>query len=125
MRRCMHSYTRVWSQAMRSLGRAVVPSIVLAALPAGNLPVAADFPERNIIMIVPFAPGGSTDVIARIIGDHMAKTFGRTVIIENDAGAGGTTPTRRVAQAEADGYTLIMGNLGTHGAAPSQYPNLK
>ena len=99
--------------------------IAITALLAGVLPAAADFPERNITLIVPFAAGGSTDVIARIIGDHMAKTLGRSIIIENDAGAGGTTPTRRVAQAMPDGYTLIMGNLGTHGAAPSQYPNLK
>src|SRR5262245_6657616 len=99
--------------------------IGIAALLAGDLPAAAEFPERNITLIVPFAAGGSTDVIARIVGDHMAKTLGRSIIVENDAGAGGTTPTRRVAQAPADGYTLIMGNLGTHGAAPSQYPNLK
>src|SRR5262245_45337620 len=104
---------------------AVRSIIGITALLAGVLPAAADFPERNITLIVPFAAGGSTDVIARIVGDHMAKTLGRSIIIENDAGAGGTTPTRRVAQAMADGYTLIMGNLGTHGAAPSQYPNLK
>jgi len=107
------------------LTTAVRSVIAITALLAGVLPAAADFPERNITLIVPFAAGGSTDVIARIIGDHMAKTLGRSIIIENDAGAGGTTPTRRVAQAMPDGYTLIMGNLGTHGAAPSQYPNLK
>jgi len=107
------------------LAGAIRSLIGITALLAGVLPAAADFPERNITLIVPFAAGGSTDVIARIVGDHMAKTLGRSIIIENDAGAGGTTPTRRVAQAMADGYTLIMGNLGTHGAAPSQYPNLK
>ena len=107
------------------LAGAIRSVIKITALLAGGLPAAADFPERNITLIVPFAAGGSTDVIARIVGDHMAKTLGRSIIIENDAGAGGTTPTRRVAQAMADGYTLIMGNLGTHGAAPSQYPNLK
>ena len=107
------------------LAGAIRSVIGITALLAGVLPAAADFPERNITLIVPFAAGGSTDVIARIVGDHMAKTLGRSIIIENDAGAGGTTPTRRVAQAMADGYTLIMGNLGTHGAAPSQYPNLK
>lgn len=96
----------------------------LAFLASGH-PAAADFPEHNITLIVPFAAGGSTDAIARIVGDHMARTLGRSIIIENDAGAGGTTPTRRVAQAPPDGYTLIIGNLGTHGAAPSQYPNLK
>jgi tripartite-type tricarboxylate transporter receptor subunit TctC len=107
------------------LAGAIRSLIGITALLAGVLPAAADFPERNITLIVPFAAGGSTDVISRIVGDHMAKTLGRSIIIENDAGAGGTTPTRRVAQAMADGYTLIMGNLGTHGAAPSQYPNLK
>jgi tripartite-type tricarboxylate transporter receptor subunit TctC len=104
----------------------IMTSIVgITALLPGVTPAAAEFPERNITLVIPFPPGGSTDVIARIVGDHMAKTLGRSIIIENDAGAGGTTPTRRVAQAMADGYTLIMGNLGTHGAAPSQYPNLK
>jgi tripartite-type tricarboxylate transporter receptor subunit TctC len=114
-----------WSRAKLPFARTAIPSIVLTAFLAAISPAAAEFPERNITMIVPFAPGGSTDVIARIVGDHMAKTLGRSIIIENDAGAGGTTPTRRVAQAKADGYTLIIGNLGTHGAAPSQYPNLK
>jgi putative tricarboxylic transport membrane protein len=100
-------------------------AIATLALVVSAIPAAADFPERNITLIVPFAAGGSTDAIARIVGDHMARTLGRSIIIENDAGAGGTTPTKRVAQATADGYTLIIGNLGTHGAAPSQYPNLK
>ena len=87
--------------------------------------VAADYPERNITLVVPFAPGGTTDIVARLVGEHMAKTLGRSIIVENDSGAGGTVASRRVAQAPADGYTLIMGTLGTHGAAPSQYPNLK
>ena len=107
---------------LRSTIRSAVGTM---ALLAGVLPAAADFPERSITLVVPFAAGGSTDAIARIVGDHMAKTLGRSIIIENDAGAGGTTPTKRVAQAAPDGYTLIIGNLGTHGAAPSQYANLK
>jgi tripartite-type tricarboxylate transporter receptor subunit TctC len=86
---------------------------------------AADYPDRNITLIVPFAPGGTSDIVARLVGEHMAKTLGHTIIVENDAGAGGTVASRRVAQAAADGYTLMIGTLGTHGAAPSQYPNLK
>jgi putative tricarboxylic transport membrane protein len=70
-------------------------------------------------------PAALTDTIARIVADHMAKTLGRSIVIENDAGAGGTTPTRRVAQAAADGYTIMIGHMGTHGAAPAQYPNLR
>ena len=86
---------------------------------------AADYPDRNITLIVPFAAGGTSDIVARLVGEHMAKTLGQAIIVENDSGAGGTVAGRRVAQAAADGYTLIIGTLGTHGAAPSQYPNLK
>jgi tripartite-type tricarboxylate transporter receptor subunit TctC len=86
---------------------------------------AADYPDHNITLIVPFAPGGTSDIVARLVGEHMAKTLGQAIIVENDSGAGGTVAGRRVAQAAADGYTLIIGTLGTHGAAPSQYPNLK
>jgi tripartite-type tricarboxylate transporter receptor subunit TctC len=87
--------------------------------------IAADYPDRNITMVVPFAPGGTIDIVARLVGEHMGKTLGRSIVVENDSGAGGTVASRRVAQAAADGYTLMIGTLGTHGAAPSQYPNLK
>ena len=95
------------------------------ALLGSSLATAGDYPDRNITLIVPFAPGGTSDIIARLVGEHMAKTLGHPIIVENDAGAGGTVAGRRVAQAAADGYTLIIGTLGTHGAAPSQYPSLK
>src|SRR5215831_16462341 len=108
--------SRTWKR-----GTVIATIAVLVAM----LPALADFPDRNITLVVPFAAGGSSDAIARIVGDHMAKTLGRSIIVENDAGAGGTTPAKRVAQAAPDGYTLIIGNLGTHGAAPSQYLNLK
>jgi putative tricarboxylic transport membrane protein len=98
---------------------------LIAAVSFGALPAGATFPERNIVLIVPFAAGGTTDIIARLVGEHMAKTLGQSIIIENDTGAGGTTASRRAAQATPDGYTLIAGTMGTHGAAPSQYPNLK
>jgi tripartite-type tricarboxylate transporter receptor subunit TctC len=83
------------------------------------------YPSRPITMIVPFAAGGPTDVIARIVGDHMSRTLGQQVVVENVAGAGGTTGITRAAQAQADGYTIMMGHMGTHGAAPALYPNLK
>jgi tripartite-type tricarboxylate transporter receptor subunit TctC len=83
------------------------------------------YPARPITMIVPFAAGGPTDVIARIVGDHMSRTLGQQVVIENVAGAGGTTGITRGAQAQADGYTIMMGHMGTHGAAPALYPNLR
>jgi len=91
----------------------------------GMAPASAEYPTKPITLIVPFAAGGGTDAIARILGEHMTKTLGQAIIIENVPGAGGTTATMRAAQAAADGYTLIVGHMGTHGAAPAFYPNLK
>jgi tripartite-type tricarboxylate transporter receptor subunit TctC len=76
-------------------------------------------------MIVPFAAGGPTDVVARIVAEHMSRTLGQQVVVENVAGAGGTTGSLRAAQAAPDGYTIEMGHMGTHGAAPGAYPDLK
>jgi tripartite-type tricarboxylate transporter receptor subunit TctC len=99
----------------------VVGCTTTAVLPAAS----QSYPMRQITLIVPFAAGGFNDVIVRIVADHMARTLGQAIIIENDAGAGGTTATRRAAQATADGYTIAAGSMGTHAAAPAQYPNLK
>jgi tripartite-type tricarboxylate transporter receptor subunit TctC len=98
---------------------------LLSSLLAGIAPAAADYPDKNISMIVPFAAGGPTDIVARIVGEHMQKVLGKPIIVENVAGAGGTTGITRGAQAKADGYTIMMGHMGTHGAAPALYPNLK
>jgi tripartite-type tricarboxylate transporter receptor subunit TctC len=100
--------------------------VVLIALGLGLASVAlAAYPERPITMIVPFAAGGPTDVTARIVGEHMSRTLGQQIVIENVAGAGGTTGISRAAASTADGYTIMMGHMGTHGAAPAVYPNLK
>lgn len=87
--------------------------------------LAQPFPSRPITMIVPFAAGGPTDIIARIVGDHMGRTLGQIIVVENVLGVGGTTGITRGAQAQGDGYTIMMGHMGTHGAAPALYPNLK
>jgi putative tricarboxylic transport membrane protein len=99
--------------------------IITFALLTSLAPAMAAFPERAITLIVPFAAGGGTDAIARVVAEHMAKTLGQAIIIENVPGAGGTTATIRTARATADGYTLMVGHMGTHGAAPAAYPNLK
>ena len=99
------------------------PRPAALALPAG--PARAAWPERPITMIVPFAAGGPTDVVARIVAEHMSRTLGQQIVIENVAGAGGTTGITRGAQAAPDGYTIMMGHMGTHGAAPAVYPDLK
>ncbi|HET9534566.1 MAG TPA: tripartite tricarboxylate transporter substrate-binding protein [Mesorhizobium sp.] len=86
---------------------------------------AQSYPTRPVTIVVPFAAGGPTDIIARIVGEYFSKSFGQQFIIENIAGAGGTTGITRGAQAKPDGYTIMMGHMGTHGAAPALYPNLK
>jgi tripartite-type tricarboxylate transporter receptor subunit TctC len=101
---------------------AVLAATVALALPGAS---RAAWPERPITMIVPFAAGGPTDVVARIVAEHMSRTLGQQVVVENVAGAGGTTGSLRAAQAAPDGYTIEMGHMGTHGAAPGAYPDLK
>ena len=99
--------------------------IAALAFVAGAVPAVAAFPERPITVIVPFASGGPGDTVVRIIGDHMARTLGQALVVENVAGGGGTTGITRGSQAKADGYIIMLGQMGTHGAAPAQYPDLK
>jgi tripartite-type tricarboxylate transporter receptor subunit TctC len=79
---------------------------------------AQTFPSRTITMVVPFAAGGSTDVVARIIAQKVSEGLGQQVIVENVAGAGGSTGAARVAKAEPDGYTILMGTVATHALNP-------
>jgi len=87
--------------------------------------VAQDYPTKNITLIVPFAAGGPTDVIARIVGEHMSRTLGQQLVVENAVGAGGTTASTRAKRAANDGYTIIMGHMGTHAASVALYPKLQ
>lgn len=86
---------------------------------------AQGYPERNITMIVPFPPGGPSDVVARIMAEGMGRQLGHTMVIENVTGAGGTLGTARAAAAPADGYTLLGAGMGSHVAAPALFPDLK
>jgi tripartite-type tricarboxylate transporter receptor subunit TctC len=93
---------------------------------ACNAVLAEDaYPNKPITVIVPFAAGGPTDVIARLLGEHMSHTLGQQLVVENVGGAGGTTGMTRVATAAPDGYTIGIGNMGTQSAAPALYPTLK
>jgi tripartite-type tricarboxylate transporter receptor subunit TctC len=95
-------------------------ALCLACGPAA----AQDYPTRPITVIVPFAAGGPTDVVARIVADSMSKTLGQQLVIENTVGAGGTTASARAKRAAPDGYTIEMGHMGTHAASVALYPNL-
>ena len=101
-------------------------TVLTAALAVAATSAAAQsYPTRPVTVIVPFAAGGPTDIITRIVGEYFSRTLGQQFIVENVAGAGGTTGIARGAQAKADGHTIMMGHMGTHGAAPALYPNLK
>jgi len=109
--------------SIRSLAGACLSACV--ALGAFAVPASAqNYPTRTITMIVPFAAGGPTDVISRIVTAHMAQTLGQSIVIENVVGAGGTTATTRAARAANDGYTLVTGHMGTHAASVPLYPKL-
>jgi putative tricarboxylic transport membrane protein len=108
-------------------GFGVWPAIVIAiAFAACVVPVCAqDYPSRSITVIVPFPPGGASDVVARIVTNEMAKTLGQSIIIENVSGAGGTLGSARAAAAAPDGYTLLAAAMGSHVAAPVLTPNVR
>jgi putative tricarboxylic transport membrane protein len=82
---------------------------------------AQDWPNRPITLIVPFAPGGGIDVSARLQAQYMGDALGQTIVVENVGGAAGTTGSARVAKAAPDGYTMVMGNSGTHAYSQSLY----
>jgi tripartite-type tricarboxylate transporter receptor subunit TctC len=102
--------------------RLVLAMTAIAAISgcAGNA-AAQSFPSRPITMIVPFAAGGPTDVIARVIGERMGQSLGQPVVIENVTGAGGTIAAGRVARAAPDGYTLDLATWSTHVVTPVLY----
>jgi len=85
---------------------------------------AQTYPSRPIMLIAPFAAGGPSDAAARIVAEHMSRTLGQTITVENVLGAGGTIGSIRAMRANPDGYTLQMGHMGTHAVAVSLYPNL-
>jgi tripartite-type tricarboxylate transporter receptor subunit TctC len=96
-----------------------------AALPAvSQIARAQAYPTRPVTVIVPFAPGGATDVVGRIVGDYLSQALRQQFVIENVAGAGGTTGSTRVMRANPDGYTIQVGQMGTHAASVWFYPNL-
>jgi tripartite-type tricarboxylate transporter receptor subunit TctC len=103
----------------------LVAALAAAAVAPATGAQAQAYPNKPITVIVPFAAGGPTDVVARLIGEHMSRTLGQQMVVENVGGAGGSTGMTRVAQAAPDGYTLGVGNMGTQSAAPALYANLK
>jgi tripartite-type tricarboxylate transporter receptor subunit TctC len=102
--------------------RALV-GVALALLTAAGIGVAAaqDYPSRPITMIIPFAAGGPTDVLGRVVGARMGEILGQQIVIENVGGAGGMTGSARVANAPPDGYMMVLGTVGTHAQGQTLY----
>ncbi len=100
-------------------------ALVGAAGWSGLASAQAPYPNRAITMIVPFAAGGSSDVIARLVAEEMGKDLGQRIVNENIAGAGGAIALARAAKSDPDGYTIVIGNSGTNAASYSIYPDLK
>lgn len=98
--------------------------IVLAVLLAVGLTAAVkaeDYPSRPITMVIPFAAGGPTDVLGRVVADRTSQLLGQQVVVENVGGAGGMTGVQRVAQSPPDGYTIALGTVGTHAQNQTLY----
>jgi tripartite-type tricarboxylate transporter receptor subunit TctC len=103
--------------------RSLVALAAALAMPATALAQGA-WPTKPVRIVVPFAPGGTTDILARTIAPELTKAFGQSFVVENRAGAGGNIGAEVVAKSSGDGYTLLMGTVGTHGINKSLYSKL-
>ena len=101
--------------------KAVTGAVLAGVFARTGAAYAQDYPNRNITMVIPFAAGGPTDVLGRVMGARMSELLGQQVIIENATGAGGMTGARRVADATPDGYTMLLGTVGTQAQGQTLY----
>src|SRR5919107_1588670 len=104
------------------LGAALSASACLVS--GAALSQTAAYPNRPVRIIVPFVAGGTTDIFARLVGEKLSQSLGQQFVIENRGGAGGNIGAEAVAKAEPDGYTLVMGTVGTHAINASLYAKM-
>ena len=102
--------------------KAVVGAALLGLAAFGSAS-AQDYPNRPITLVVPFPPGGSTTIVARIIADKLAESLGQQIVVDNRGGAGGTIGTKAVSRSTPDGYTIVLGYTGTLAIGPTLYPS--
>jgi len=102
----------------------VVFAALMLAIAEGVAVTHQEYPNRAITVVVPFSAGGAVDVIARVVAQHASRTLGQPMVVENITGAGGTIAATRVARAAPDGYTILVGNLGTQVSSVANYKNL-
>ena len=107
-----------------ALSAAACAAIAGAGLLGSSAALAQAYPSKPVTIVVPFAAGGTTDILARIIGQALTTELGQSVIVDNRAGAGGNIGGSMAAKAPADGYTLFMGTVGTHAINASLYKKM-
>jgi tripartite-type tricarboxylate transporter receptor subunit TctC len=108
----------------RSIVRRYIPIVVGCSLVLTHAAVAQQFPTKPLRMVVPFAPGGPTDIVGRAISQRLTESFGQTVVVDNRAGAGGVVGADLVAKSPPDGYTLLLCSTGAMAINPSLMPNM-
>jgi len=101
--------------------RKLLAAVVLAAVACNTSASAQNFPDRPMTMVIPFAAGGPTDVLGRVVAARMSEMLGQQVVVENIGGAGGMTGSARVARAAPDGYQFVLGTVGTHAQGQTLY----
>jgi tripartite-type tricarboxylate transporter receptor subunit TctC len=106
-----------------TLSKVLIATALIAAL-GTSAARAQDYPSRPITLVVPFPPGGSTTIVARIVADKMSEALGQSIVVDNRGGAGGTVGSRAVAKSPADGYTILLGYTGTLAIGPTLYGNV-
>src|SRR6202042_3889294 len=99
-------------------------AIALALTGAVDRADAQTYPNRTITLVIPFAPGGSTSIVGRVIADKMSQLLGQSIVVDNRPGAGGTVGTKYVAKSDPDGYTILLGYPGTLAIGPSLYKSV-
>jgi len=122
MKTLAQTFVQTFAPKRRTLTLAMLATGALALAPLAAQ--AQAFPSKSLTMIVPFSPGGTTDILARVVGAFMAKDLGQPVIIDNRPGAGGNIGAQMVARAAPDGYTILMGTVGTHAINQSLYKKM-
>ena len=98
-----------------------VTAALAATLLLTGAATAQDYPNRPVTMVIPFAAGGPTDVLGRVVAARMSEILGQQVVVENIGGAGGMTGSKRVATAAPDGYQMVLGTVGTHAQGQTLY----
>src|SRR5688572_24895094 len=101
-----------------------VVTLIMTALMLGAPAAHAAWPDRPVKIIVPWAPGGSTDILARTVADKLSKSLGQPVLVENKPGASGNMGSDTVAKSAPDGYTLLFGSMSTHAINPGMMPSM-